>query len=64
VKAPELDLITLTVTPEEARMLQTACINNSLRIQERNITVQSEVANSVAGGYLKLSLKINAQAYL
>jgi hypothetical protein len=51
----ELDLVTLTVTIHEARMLQTACVNQSLRLHDQN------PASLLAPRYGQLATKVYEQ---
>jgi hypothetical protein len=54
----QFDLITLTVSPEEARMLATACV-------ERSYHFKNEVHDlTIASKYLGLSGKIDKQRQL
>jgi hypothetical protein len=57
----QLELITLSVTPEEARMLCTACVDNALRLStEQGVSVR----DTLAGKYVRLSEKVSGQALL
>ena len=64
-KHTELELVTLTVTPTQARMLSTACLDRALHFHLENVAGPGHVSlDALSHAYTALAESIQLQARL